>query len=109
LQHSAVPEARFQAAVALRESALESWSALPDSQRIELRTWTLQHGVALAAAQMADAGSGGRCGGIDAAIANTLLATHAVFLKRAWGDVAQGDGKAEVVRVRSRPSSGASL
>jgi hypothetical protein len=105
LQHSGVPEARFQAAVALRESALASWSALPDSQRIELRTWTLQHGVALAAAQMADAGSGG----IDAAIANTLLATHAVFLKRAWGDVAQGDGKAEVVRVRSRPSSGASL
>jgi hypothetical protein len=90
LQTSHVVEAAFQAAVALRLACLRDWHKIQESEKSELRQWTLQYLI-----QHSEAGHVGP----TAAIISTLRAAHAITLKRQWLDSSLGPWR-DVVKVR---------
>lgn len=72
LEHSGQDAARFQAALALREAALQQWPLLPMSARTELRSWLLHYLL--------------RRAGEMALSVRQLIAVLAVVVKRDWID-----------------------
>ena len=89
LQHSASPDACFQAALALRVAALRSWQRLSPEERGQLRAFVLHRVKQLASG---DSGNG--------PLLNALCALHAILLKLAWLDLDDGARK-QIFAVRA--------
>ncbi|CAD7696668.1 unnamed protein product [Ostreobium quekettii] len=79
LHTSPSPDTQFQAAVALREATARRWDSLPQEQRHGVQGQAMAH--ALAAAR--DPGA--------KVVVSGLVGLLAVLLKRAWGDMSQGE------------------
>jgi len=74
LQHSRVPDAAFQAALTLREAALEGWALLGGHERTDLRQWVLQYVHGALSSQEA---------ALRPMVA-TLCGAYASLIKRGW-------------------------
>ena len=74
LQNSSLVEACFQAAITLREAALEGWALLNVQEKAELRRWIMDY--------LVRAGASGEQGA--GAVLKTLIGAHASLVKRQW-------------------------
>ena len=86
VQHSTLPDARFQALLALRHSALASWPHLSAQERTQLRAWALQ----------ACLGGAGVATGVEGAIQQATRALAALLLKRQWSELPEQEQRGSI-------------